>query len=96
MDDPDDVTNATEEYRSESDALGRFLRECCMDHGQVRSSDLFDAWSRYCAAEREEAGTQKHFSTELTNRGYDKKPTNTGVFWLSLSLAAPSTEGDGS
>ena len=91
MDDPAEVTAATEEYRSESDALGRFLRDCCMPHGQVRSSDLFDAWAKWCVAEREEAGTQKALSTELINRGYDGKKTNAGKFWLGLGLS----EGDG-
>ena len=59
-----------------------------MDHGQVRSSDLFAAWSKWCADEGEEAGSQTAFSTELTNRGYDKKPTRAGKFWTGLSLTA--------
>lgn len=90
--DPDDVVTATENYRGESDAIGRFLRDCCMDHGQVRSSDLFDAWQKWCIGENEDAGSQTMFSTELTNRGYDKKPTNAGKFWQGVGLAG----GDGS
>jgi putative DNA primase/helicase len=84
--DPTPVTRATRAYRAESDALGRFLAELTVNHGTVRSSDLFAAWSKWCAGEGEESGTQTAFSTTLTNRGYDKKRTETGAFWTGLGL----------
>jgi putative DNA primase/helicase len=92
LDDPEPVTKATGDYRNESDALGRFLNDHTMDHGQVRSSDLFKTWEKWCADEGEVPGTQTAFSTALINRGYDKKVTNAGKFWQRLGL----TSGDGS
>ena len=47
---------ATEAYRAESDALGRFLDQRCMKHGTCGSSELFAAWSKWCSEEGEEAG----------------------------------------
>jgi putative DNA primase/helicase len=86
---PEAVLTATEDYRGESDALGRFLAECCMEHGEIKSSQLFGTWQKWCAQESEDPGTQTAFSNELTNRGYDKQPKSTGNFWQSLSLAGP-------
>ena len=57
-----------------------------MGHGKVKSSDLFTAWQKWCAAESEDAGTQTAFSNELTNRGYDKERENSGMFWQRLGL----------
>jgi putative DNA primase/helicase len=90
LDIPGRVRSATDAYKADSDALGRFLAEKCMNHGTVKSSDLFAAWSRWCTEEGEDAGTQTAFSAGLTDLGYDKKATNTGKFWLGLGL----TEGD--
>lgn len=86
--DPAPVTKATSAYRAESDALGRFLTERTMNHGTVRSSDLFAAWSKWCADEGEDAGTQTAFSLALTNRGYDKEARASGNFWVGLGLAS--------
>jgi putative DNA primase/helicase len=92
LDDPREVSAATDAYRAESDALGRFIEDRCMRHGTVRSSDLFTAWSKWCAGEGEDPGTQTAFSTALINLGFDKKPTNSGKFWTGLGLAA--SDGD--
>ena len=66
---PSRSTAATEAYRAESDALGRFIDQRCLTgHGTVRSSELFAAWSKWCAGEGEDPGTQTAFSTELTEQ----------------------------
>ena len=86
LDEPAAVSAATAAYRGESDALGRFLTERCMSHGESRSSELFAEWQKWCANENEEFGTQTAFSNELTNRGYDKHRTETGAWWKGLGL----------
>jgi putative DNA primase/helicase len=88
--DPEQVRVATDSYRAESDALARFLDQRCLTgpHFHVKSSELFRAWSKWCADEGEEARTQTWFSTELVNRGFDKRPTSTGKVWDGLGLAA--------
>lgn len=91
LDIPKAVRAATDAYKTDSDAVGRFLAEKTMNHGEVKSSELFAAWSRWCIQEGEDQGTQKAFSEELTLLGYDKKITKTGRFWLGLGLP----EGDG-
>jgi putative DNA primase/helicase len=89
LDDPAEVMAATEAYRAESDALGRFIDQRCLTgpHFRVRSSELFAAWQKWCAGEGEDPGTQTAFSTILTNMGFDKKHTEIGKFWTGLGLA---------
>lgn len=85
---PAQVETATAAYRAESDALGRFLAQQCITGPQfaTRSSELFIAWSKWCANEGEDPGTQTAFSLALTNRGYDKKATAVGNMWRGLGI----------
>lgn len=93
---PETVLTATQDYRAESDLVSRFLDECCIvgRHFTVRSSELFAAWSKWCANEGETPGTQKAFTTDLQNRGYDKKDRSVGIVWQGLGLAAEGQTGD--
>jgi len=92
LDDPKQVVDATAAYRADSDALKRFLDNRCLTgpNFTVRSSELFAAWSKWCAAEGVETGTNKALTEALQNRGYDTKHTNIGAVWRGLGL-----EGDG-
>jgi putative DNA primase/helicase len=94
--DPEAVTKATEAYKTDSDAVGRFLDECCTKQQTgvgVGSTELFRAWEKWCAGESEEPGSHKAFSTELENRGYAKTATRTGVRWDKLGLLTDREEG---
>jgi putative DNA primase/helicase len=86
--DPDRVTNATTAYRAESDAVGRFLAECCSRGNamRIRSSELYAAWAKWCTNEGEEPGTNKALTTELQNRGFDTVHTNAGAVWRGIGL----------
>lgn len=94
LDEPQAVTAATDAYRGESDAVGRFLDDRCLcaTHFHVPSAELYSAWCKWCADEGEESGTNKAFSTTLQNRGFNTKRTNRGMVWSGIGLAA---EGDG-
>jgi putative DNA primase/helicase len=88
---PEQVTEATAEFRGESDMLALFLAERCnVDAGQfatVQSSVLFAAWVEWCKRENVDAGTQTRFSREMTKRGYDKgKDGLSHMVWKGLSL----------
>lgn len=85
---PERVTAATAAYRADSDALGRFIGDKCITgpHFRVRSSELYAAWAKWCAAEGTESGTNKAFSESLQNRGFDKKPTKVGIVWTGIGL----------
>jgi putative DNA primase/helicase len=88
--DPEQVTKATAGYRADSDALGRFLDQRCLlgRHYHAGSTELFTAWSRWCAAEGEDAGSQTAFATVLQGRGLDKRKTMHGAVWDGVGLAS--------
>ena len=93
--DPGQVVKATGAWRGESDALGRFIEQCCITgkNFTVRSSELFAAWVKWCQAENEEPGTQTAFSLELTRLGYAKRARSIGIIWDGIALVAEDERG---
>jgi putative DNA primase/helicase len=88
---PAQVTEATTAYRADSDALRRFLDECCLTgpHFTAGSTELFTAWGKWCADQGEDPGTQTAFATALQNKGLDKAKDRTGrMRWRGIGLAA--------
>jgi putative DNA primase/helicase len=93
MADPEAVTKATEAYKADSDAVSRFIVECCMEHGTVSSSELYQAWQKWCTGEGEEAGSQKAFSEIVEGRGLDKRKDSAGrMRWHGLGLVTETQE----
>jgi putative DNA primase/helicase len=84
---PDEVSEATANYRDDSDPLGRFLNHCVeRKPGQrVQSSAmhrLYCAWARG-AGERE--WTAKGLTMALKERGFIAKQSNV-MWWLDCQL----------
>jgi putative DNA primase/helicase len=79
---PEEVQQATEAYRRESDTLGAFLEDCCEVDGAdaVPAMDLYQAYKQWAADSGE-------FELNMTNFG--RKLTERGVF-ASRSAAARS------
>jgi putative DNA primase/helicase len=94
LDEPDAVIAATQEYRAESDAIGRFLNERCNQARglKVQSSVLFEAWSRWCVGEGLESGTNKAFTTALQNRGFDNTKSHGRTVWQDLGVIVEGEE----
>jgi putative DNA primase/helicase len=87
---PDQVTDATKAFRDESDTLGRYLDERCLKgaHFHVGSTDLFTGWSKWCAEQGEDPGTQTAFATRLQNKGFESFTHHGLRRWRGLALAA--------
>nr|AWL93065.1 hypothetical protein CIT37_13275 [Bradyrhizobium ottawaense] len=71
---PDEIKETTEEYRSDSDVLGRFLQECTMRaEGQRLSNaelhNLFVVWSR---KNGERPWTKKSLTSAMKERDYEQ------------------------
>lgn len=71
---PQEVVNAIQEYRSESDVVAGFIDECCevSRNAQVTVKALYAAYVRWCDANGETAKPQRSFSTTLTERGFGR------------------------
>ncbi len=91
---PQQVTTATATYRQDSDALRRFIDQRCLTgpHFHTGSTELFTAWSKWCADEGENPGSQTAFATALQNKGLDKTKDRAGrMRWRGIGLADPGT-----
>jgi putative DNA primase/helicase len=84
---PEDVIQATADYRRDSDPCGRFIGECVTDSpgDRVRSSDmhaLFCAWAKASAARE---WSQKGLAAALKQHGFKAMHSN-GMWWLGVKL----------
>lgn len=84
---PEDVIQATADYRRDSDPCGLFVGECvaAAPGERVRSSDmheLFCAWAKASAARE---WSQKGLAAALKDHGLSSKHSN-GMWWLDVRL----------
>lgn len=94
---PDAVRARTDQYREESDLLGRFLGEKTMrnPHGVVRARELFQAWAKWChdvGLKADEVGSEVAFAASMKARGFEKKARKIGAVWLGLMLHGDDEE----
>jgi putative DNA primase/helicase len=94
LDIPNGVRAATEAYKADSDAVGRFIDECLYptQFGTVQSSKLFAEWQKWCITNGEDSATQKAFSEELGRRGHQKTRTGRGYVWKGFTLLASEND----
>lgn len=85
---PEAIRTATDEYRSASDVVGSFLEECTASApGEVRSGELYQAYSTWCGDSGERAMAQKQFGIRLEERGLQRhKGAGGNRFWLGLRI----------
>jgi putative DNA primase/helicase len=91
------VEEATEEYRTESDDLGRFLVERCVSEvgSTVRARPLYVAYCGWCEATGERQVSEKRFSHRMVEKGYGKKEDKHGILYAGLRFIRPEVEGGG-
>ena len=73
----------------ESD-LGRFMEQRCITgpNFTARSSELFAAWVKWAASEGAESGSNKAFTEQLHNRGFDSRHSRVGNIWHGIGLTS--------
>lgn len=96
LDEPEAVTMATAAYQLASDAVARFIEECCYTsaHAHVPARDLFDRWTKFAHADGADALTARAFGMELDKRGFEAARTNGKRLRKGLGLLADEAEGD--
>jgi putative DNA primase/helicase len=75
---PPEVTDATQEYREESDSLGDFLDTCCevAPNARVEMQKLYEAYSTFTATNGAHPWSMNAFGRAMTERGYPKFRSN--------------------
>lgn len=92
-----EVLAATEAYRSEQDAIGGFLADCCElgPRFTVGVAELYNVYERFCNESGEEPQTKKVFGTTLKGRGIDQRRIGHGVGrqWVGIRMKACFQQG---
>lgn len=89
---PAEVADATKQYRSAEDVIGRFLSERCEFHqsANVTKKALYGAYKSWCEEQSEEYVTQKAFGMRLNEIGLDEARVGSGSerarMWIGLAL----------
>ena len=87
---PQEVQQATNEYRADMDTLGAFLNECCLLSPKAISTAkrLYEAYSKWCEGSGEHAVSQKAFGARLSERGFQRqRSSSTGRYsWSGIGL----------
>lgn len=90
VDPPDSLRAATQAYRDESDVLGGFIEERCVELSQAKAAAgfLYKAYQAWAAENGESAISAKAFGMRLKERGFRQKRTPSTRYWLGLGLQA--------
>lgn len=84
---PEAVTEATEQYREDSDPLGRFLADAVATSpgNRVQVTELHRVHSAWAKANGEKEWSAKGLSAAMKERGYRSKQSNV-MWWLDITM----------
>ncbi|MBM3763411.1 MAG: hypothetical protein FJW36_24640 [Acidobacteria bacterium] len=96
LDAPEVVTEATDEYRRQSDQLGRFVEDRLIftDGATVAAKRLQDAYRAWCAESGEKERSAAIVAEYFASRGIEKRKGRLGATYHGISLL-PDAEGGG-
>jgi len=85
---PHAVASATEAYRNESDRLGDFLEECCIEDmcARVGKSELYVAYEAWCKQSGEFTLSKKKLGQRLGERGFAEDRNRVQRVWIGIGL----------
>jgi putative DNA primase/helicase len=88
---PDEVADATGEYRQEMDLFGRFLSDCCEigPAATVSSRDIYQAYAKWCEENGESCMTQSQVVARLQEKAFTKRRVGETKMttWFGLRLS---------
>lgn len=92
---PVEVTDATAEYRSEQDAMGRFIDEKCtvMSHLRVKAGVLYERYVQWCQRSGEAPVTKRSMGMKLKEDERFQQDKSQGArWWIGLGVNAEEDE----
>jgi putative DNA primase/helicase len=92
--DPEEVRDATEEYRQQSDTMGLFIEACCVtgEKCSAGATALYDTYKVWCGLNGEQYDSQTKFGIELGNRGFTKDKKGV-VTWFGIGIKCEEDSG---
>jgi putative DNA primase/helicase len=90
LQEPPEVTRATEAYRDETDILGQFTRECCTTgkDQKTQSAFLHKAFDAYTG----QPISAVEFADVMKASGYKKKTIDGRVYWVGIGLRSSTAD----
>lgn len=90
---PDAVRMATEEYRTDSDVIGRFLGECTKSStDSVGAQALYKVYQAWAANEGHKPMSNTAFGRKLAERGIERRATMLGRQYSGLELTQSTAD----
>lgn len=85
---PDEINNDTTIYRQQEDVIGRFVEDACIfaATNSVTSTQIYDSFLHWCKKNGEHAPSQRKFSDDLVNRGFNKQKTATANKFIGVTV----------
>lgn len=85
---PQAVTLATAKYREDSDAIGRFLEDCCVvdADGKTTVQRCSDVYGKWCKDRREDPLSSQRLNKKLEDKGFTRSRSQDVRFWKGFSI----------
>ncbi|MGX1402384.1 P4 family phage/plasmid primase-like protein [Bradyrhizobium japonicum] len=85
---PEEVKEATNEYKDEMDTIGNFLKDTCVESEKTKalSSELYRKYSEWCSESGEYEITKTKFNKKLEERGFKKCRDSRGIFFQGIGI----------
>jgi len=85
---PNIIIKATDEYRSEMDIMGNFIRERCIQQAglSIKARELFKCYEEWCEENNERTSSERFFGLRLKELGVEQKRYNDGRYWQGIGV----------
>jgi putative DNA primase/helicase len=85
---PDSVLKATATYKTNSDAVARFIEEGCHQAAaaQITASELFDAWECWRKIDGADEISKKTLGQALNRLGFTSRDSNGKRWWQGICV----------
>lgn len=89
---PEEVTEATNNYRNEMDTMGNFISDYCITHEAAKSfgNDLYRQYQEWISETGEYELSKPKFNRKLEDKGFKKGRDGRGIYFLGIGLKTPS------
>jgi putative DNA primase/helicase len=93
---PHEVSEATSIYRVEMDSLQNFINEKIVksENDRIKSSELYKAYTDWCAANGERPLAITKFVMRLKERSFEKKPRSDAEYWIGITVNNQKSEAE--
>ena len=85
---PPVVLSATDEYRSEMDIIGNFVRDCCVQKPGicVKVRELYKAYQMWCSENNEHMASERFLALRFQEIGFERYRSAEARYWKGLGL----------